>query len=257
MNIKRKKFNKNKKSGGANNANNNINIKKSLTISQDTSQMANNLSPSLKKQLSKKSKFELSSNEEQSQDADGNKPTRLNTRTDAQKPKNRRKRFKIKKGRSTGILDLELRPKYKKAKSVPNGSLSILMNVVDRKKQRNFMNFDHDLDEEILKLKVSLRKEIPFEKLNMGENAQRLQRLSANNKLRMKMVKSFIKEKQDLITKLKLNSQILNNWIDYVVKNFQKKISIFSFFSFFLVLNFFTFLGKFFNFFCFFLEKIF
>lgn len=78
------------------------------------------------------------------------------------------------------------------------------------------MNFHHDLDEEILKLKVSMRKEIPYEQLNMGENKQRLQKLSANNTLRMKMVKNLLRNNKDLIKKLKLHSQILSNWISYV-----------------------------------------
>lgn len=78
------------------------------------------------------------------------------------------------------------------------------------------MNFHHDLDEEILKLKVSMRKEIPYEQLNMGENKQRMQKLSANNTLRMKMVKNLLRNNKDLIKKLKLHSQILSNWISYV-----------------------------------------
>lgn len=129
---------------------------------------------------------------------------------------------KLDKKKSTedvNLLGLDLKPKYKRARSVVNGSLSILLNIKNNKKTRNFMNFDHDLDEEILKLKVSMRKEIPYEELNMGgENKMKLKRLSSNNKMRMRMIKEFLKGNQELIKKLKLNSQILNNWLSYVVR---------------------------------------
>jgi hypothetical protein len=78
------------------------------------------------------------------------------------------------------------------------------------------MNFHHDLDEEILKLKVSMRKEIPYEQLNMGENKARMKKLSVNNKIRMRMVRHLQRENKELIKKLKLHSQILSNWISYV-----------------------------------------
>lgn len=123
------------------------------------------------------------------------------------------------KKEDVNLLGLDLKPKYKRARSVVNGSLSILLNIKNNKKTRNFMNFDHDLDEEILKLKVSMRKEIPYEELNMGgDNKVKLARLSSNNKMRMKIIKEFLKGNQELIRKLKLNSQILNNWLSYVVK---------------------------------------
>lgn len=122
---------------------------------------------------------------------------------------------KLKSKNSKSLLGFNIRPKFKKARSVAKGSISILLNV-ENKKKRDFMNFHHDLDEEILKLKVSMRKEIPYEQLNMGENQQRLLKLSANNKLRMKMVKNLLRHNKDLIKKLKLHSQILSNWISYV-----------------------------------------
>ena len=125
---------------------------------------------------------------------------------------------KKRKKKGTNLLGLDLRPKYKKARSIANGSMSILLNIKNKKK-RNFMNFDHDLEEEHLKLKIARRRGIPYEELNMGQNKQRLKRLGANNKLRMKLVKQLLRGNQELIKKLKLNSQILNNWLGYVVKS--------------------------------------
>lgn len=63
----------------------------------------------------------------------------------------------------------------------------------DRKK-RDFMNFQHDLDEEVLKLTLCLRKEIPYEEMNLGENKMRIEKLSVNNKHRMDTIKRLIKE---------------------------------------------------------------
>ena len=78
------------------------------------------------------------------------------------------------------------------------------------------MNYDHDIDEEILKLQVSMRKQIPYEDLNMGQNQQRLDKLNINNEQRMKLVKDLLQNHSELIHKLKLHSRIVNNWITYV-----------------------------------------
>ena len=56
------------------------------------------------------------------------------------------------------------------------------------------MNFQHDLDEEVLKLTLCLRKEIPYEEMNLGENKMRIEKLSVNNKHRMDTIKRLIKE---------------------------------------------------------------
>lgn len=85
---------------------------------------------------------------------------------------------RMKQNRFSGF---NIKPKFKKAHSVSKGSVSILLNVNDRKK-RDFMNYQQDQDEEILKLTVCLRKEIPYEEVNMGENKMRFEKLSANNK---------------------------------------------------------------------------
>lgn len=79
------------------------------------------------------------------------------------------------------------------------------------------MNYNHDLDEEELKLKVCIRKEIDYEKMNMGgDNEIKMQKLSVNNRQRMDLVKSLILNNSNLIKSLKLHSQILSNWISYV-----------------------------------------
>jgi len=58
------------------------------------------------------------------------------------------------------------------------------------------MNFQHDLDEEVLKLTLCLRKEIPYEEMNLRENKMRIEKLklSVNNKHRMDTIKRLIKE---------------------------------------------------------------
>ena len=125
------------------------------------------------------------------------------------------KRGGRKRKQNTDFMGIELRPKYKKAKSVAKGSISMLFD--DKKKQkRSFMNFNQDLDKEILKLKVALRKEIPYEDLDNDENSRQRQKISANNKVRKKIVIKLLESNEDLINKLKLNSKILNNWLNYV-----------------------------------------
>jgi len=125
---------------------------------------------------------------------------------------------KISKQGNNDLLGIDLRPKYKKAKSIPKGSMSMLFNVKTKNK-RDFMNYNQDLDDEILKLKIAIRKEIPYEELDNDTVIKQRSKASANNIVRKKIVTELLKTNEELIKRLKLNSKILNNWLNYVVSD--------------------------------------
>lgn len=61
-----------------------------------------------------------------------------------------------------------------------------------------------------------MRKEIPYEEMNLGENKMRFAKLSVNNKHRMDTIKRLIRDQPELIKKLKIYGSILSNWLSYV-----------------------------------------
>jgi Ca2+-binding EF-hand superfamily protein len=112
--------------------------------------------------------------------------------------------------------NLNLKPKFRKIKNLASGNTSILFNGM-RKKPLDARDVDLDLEE--LKLKVCLRKEIPYEELHLDEEKgkKNLQRRSFNDKKRMRMLKDLKVNYPQIAATLKNNSKILNNWIAYVV----------------------------------------
>lgn len=112
--------------------------------------------------------------------------------------------------------NLSLKPKFRKIKNLASGNTSILFNGA-RKKPLDSRDVDLDLEE--LKLKVCLRKEIPYEELRLDEEKHKksLYRRSFNDKKRMRMLRDLKVNHPQVAAVLKNNSKILNNWIAYVV----------------------------------------
>ena len=111
---------------------------------------------------------------------------------------------------------VDLRPKFKKIKSLASGNMSVVYNG---RKQRQTRKDEVDLDKEHLKLTVALRKEIPYEELNLPEFQREFQRRKAfNNNKRLKMISEILDKHPMVANYIKANSKILSNWISYVVR---------------------------------------
>ncbi len=112
--------------------------------------------------------------------------------------------------------NLNLKPKFRKIKNLASGNSSILFNGA-RKKPLDARDVDLDLEE--LKLKVCLRKEIPYEELRLDEEKSKksVHRRSFNDKKRMRMLKDLKVNHPHIAAILKNNAKVLNNWIAYVV----------------------------------------
>ena len=109
-----------------------------------------------------------------------------------------------------------LKPKFRRIKNLTSGNTSVLFNGV---KKRVPDGREVDLEMEELKLKVCLRKEIPYEEIILDEDQSKQlhQRRSFNDKKRMRMLKDLKVNYPRIAAILKANSKILNNWIAYVV----------------------------------------
>lgn len=79
---------------------------------------------------------------------------------------------------------------------------------------------DVDLDLEKLKLKVCLRKEIPYEELKLeeAEKKKEFSRMNFNEKKRLKLIKEIRTHHPGIVTLIKNNAKLLNTWVCYVVK---------------------------------------
>lgn len=111
---------------------------------------------------------------------------------------------------------VDLRPKFKKIKSLASGSMSVVYNGRMRLQAKKD---EVDLDKEQLKLTVALRKEIPYEELNLPEFQREFQRRKAfNNNKRVKMINEILANHPMVANYIKANAKILSNWISYVVR---------------------------------------
>lgn len=111
---------------------------------------------------------------------------------------------------------LNIKPKFKKIKNMASGNTSVLLNGSRPKLDPSK---EIDLDMEALKLKVCLRKEIPYEEIELPEDKkmQQEKRKNFNDKKRLKMIKDLKISHPGAVSLLRHNAKILNSWIAYVV----------------------------------------
>lgn len=110
---------------------------------------------------------------------------------------------------------IKIKPKFKRIKNLSSGNTSVLFNANNR---RLPSDKDIDLDVEALKLKVCIRKELEYQDVKLEEMAINKEARSKFNEKKRKKLIFKVKEKHpNLISILKNNAKILNNWVSYVV----------------------------------------